>query len=329
MKIGLRFSYVMANSLVVSVVLLYVYIFAGYLLGRILGRHKTTFQTKFTHILIHGITPIQIFLIFTTSSYPLDFWFIFQIIFMATATYVVLTLGSAWFFRSRGYPPEKVGAGFMLAGFPNAIYYALPIILSAFGEDYALIPVLWASTTLVIKSTLIPIQADKILNQTPTDAKTRFKKILLFPPFLGILISVIFLSLNVPVPLDLFVAIKNPLNKIATIGGAALIGMIIVNLSWPKIKDYFRSLMNVALWRFLGAFLLYLSLAFFLRFSVGSEEIRTILLIIVCGPPAMNNVIYSNFFHFDDEFAAVAVAALTLVGLLLLPLWLILGPLIF
>jgi len=87
----------MADSLGVSVILLYAYIFAGYLLGRILGKHKTTFQTKFTNILINWITPIQIFLIFTTSSFPLDFWFIFQIIFVPAVTYAVLTLGSTWF----------------------------------------------------------------------------------------------------------------------------------------------------------------------------------------------------------------------------------------
>jgi len=181
----------------------------------------------------------------------------------------------------------------------------------------------------VIKSTLLPIQAAKILDQTPTDAKTRIKKILLFPPFIGILISVIFLSLNIPVPLDLFIAIKNPLNSIATICGAALIGMIIVGLKISLVKEYLRPLGGVALWRFLGAFLVYLSFAFFLRFSVGSQEIRTILLIIACGPPAMNNVIYSLYFHFDDTFAAVAVATLTLIGLILLPVWIFLGPLLF
>ncbi|MCK5347680.1 MAG: hypothetical protein KAR20_29935, partial [Candidatus Heimdallarchaeota archaeon] len=227
----LEFSNMMADSLAVNVFLLYAYIFAGYLIGRLLGKHRVALQTKLTNILINWITPFQIFFIFTTSSFPLDFWFIFQIIFVAGTTYAVLTYGSTWFLRSRGYPPEKVGAGFLLAGFPNSIYYALPIILSAFGEEYALIPVLWASTTLVIKSSLIPIQADKILRQTPTDVKTKIKKILFFPPFLGILISVIFLALNIPVPLDLFITIKNPLNSMATICGAALIGMIIVSLN--------------------------------------------------------------------------------------------------
>ncbi|MHA1620470.1 MAG: hypothetical protein ACTSVZ_14430, partial [Promethearchaeota archaeon] len=115
----------------------------------------------------------------------------------------------------------------------------------------------------------------------------------------------------------------------ATVGGAGLIGMIIVNLNWDLIKKYVRPLAEVALWRFLGAFLLYMSMAFFLQFLVGSQEIKTILLIIVCGPPAMNNVIFSLYFHFDDNFAAVAVATLTLFGLLLLPLWLFLGPLLF
>lgn len=319
----------MADSLLVSVILLYVYILAGYLLGRLLGKRRIGFQTKFTNILINWITPVQIFLIFTTSSFPLDFWFIFQIILVAGATYAVLTYGSTWYFRSRGYSPDRVGSGFLLAGFPNSIYYALPIILSAFGEDYALIPVIFASTMLVIKSTLIPNQADKIQRQSPTDLKTKLKKILFFPPFLGILISVIFLGLNIPVPLDLFTAIKNPLNFLATVCGAALIGIIIVSLNWDLIKEYLRPLGGVALWRFLGAFLLYMSIAFFLQFSVGSQEIRSILLIIVCGPPAMNNVIFSLYFHFDDKFAAVAVATLTVVGLMLLPLWLFLGPILF
>jgi predicted permease len=325
----LRFSNVMANSLVVSVILLYAYILGGYLVGLLLGASRNSFQTQFTKIMINWVTPFQIFFIFTTSSFPLDFWFIFQIILVASATYAVLTYGSTWFFRSRGHSPGLIGAGFLLAGFPNAIYYALPIILSAFGEEYALIPVIFASTMLVIKSTLLPNQADKILHQTPTDMKTKLKKILFFPPFLGILISVIFLGLNISVPLDLFIAIKNPLNTMATVGGAGLIGMIIVNLNWDLIKKYVRPLAEVALWRFLGAFLLYMSVAFFLQFSMGSQEIKTILLIIVCGPPAMNNVIFSLYFHFDDNFTAVAVATLTLFGLLLLPLWLFLGPLFF
>ncbi|MHA1720501.1 MAG: hypothetical protein ACTSXK_13340, partial [Promethearchaeota archaeon] len=67
---------------------------------------------------------------------------------------------------------------------------------------------------------------------------------------------------------------------------------------------------------------------YFLKFNDFQTEIRTILLLIIAGPPAMNNVIFSLYFKFDEKLAAVGVATLTLVGLVLMPLLVVIGQLI-
>jgi predicted permease len=67
-------------------------------------------------------------------------------------------------------------------------------------------------------------------------------------------------------------------------------------------------------------------IVYLLKFEIEFQtEIRTILLIIVMGPPAVYSVIFSIYFKLDEKFAAISIATVTLMSLVLLPVLIYFG----
>jgi predicted permease len=315
----------MEPQVFVDLLQIYIYIALGFIVGLFFKNNRDLIQKYSSKFLVYVITPMQIFLILTTTNMVVTFDIILRIVILAFGIYLIESLASTWVYRKKNYAPKQLGAAVFLSIFPNSLYYVLPIILIIFTEDLLIIAVIYVSVTVTIKGSILPYQAFKLGSDRQMTKADLVKQMLLFPPFVSILVSVLIRAVKIPIPLDLFLAIKPIFSQITSITGAMLIGFILSKVSFQKIKIFVKPILWVGLWRFLISFLLFLPAILLLTFPTQQTEIRTILLLITCAPPAINNVVFIIFYDFDEELGATGIAALTLVSLLLIPIYLLFG----
>lgn len=343
--------------------MLFGFVGLGVVLGVVLGDRRDRVRKVGTSILIYAIVPVQTFIILTTNTVTLSFVMVAQIVALEVGSVVLLMGVTLLYWRRRGHErgheiadgrgavsregreeglededgagsdrendDKKLGSYLYLNAFPNAMLYPLPIVLAAFPDALVVVLVLFSAAALVVRGTLGTYVGEKLGGDVESRPLRTLAKLFTFPPFLGILVAVVFLAFQVPVPTDAFLAIKPVFNEISTGLGATIIGIILSTLTHADLAAYKRDVGTVALFRFGFASLFYLSVTYFLRFDAFQAEIRTILFLVVIGPPAIFNVVFSVHFGLEEKFAAVTVASLTLVALGLLPLILWLGPVIF
>jgi len=290
-----------------------------------LGTRKNIFQKAIVKILINFITPLQVFIIILVSQFEFSVSLLIQIIsFATTAHYIQFFVGLKYLTRNSQNNTKNyrlIGSQVLHVSFPNSLYFITPIILLLFPEELLIIPIIYASVTTTIKAVFLPLQIQNLSSRTEkTNFLQSLKKILLFPPFVGIIFGLIFRVIPFLQASNLLISIKTPISQVTSAVSAILIGISLVGISKSKIKEYHKALYQTAIIRFGLGFIIFLCFGFFFRFSSYQTEIITILLLIICAPPAQNNVIYSIYFQFDEKFSALAVVILTIFGLAILPL---------
>jgi hypothetical protein len=209
------------------------------------------------------------------------------------------------------------------------MFYTIPIVLSVFTDALTIIVVLFASTMLILRGSVGTYFCQKLGADIKMDLKKTLYSLFTFPPFLAILIGAFILLVKIPIPLEIFLIIKTPVNTIASASGAILIGMIMGGINKVEIKNYWTDIKWVLLWRFGIALIYTFTVIYLIQFPTYQTEIRTIILIILLGPPAVFNVVFSVYFKLEPKFAAIAVATVTLIALAFLPVFLIVGMIIF
>jgi len=313
-------------TLFFNLALMYIYIIAGFITGKIFKSRHKKIRNIGADVLIKFISPVQIFIVLTTTTFTLSFLFIIQIILLAVGLYTLMTITTFLYFRGKELPPKKKGSYLLLNSFPNVLFFTIPIILSVFSEELLIVSVIFASTLLVLRGSISTFLCEKYGSDKSMSVKDMLVKLFTFPPFIAIIAGSIVLAFQIPIPIDAFLLVKPPINSIASAMGSILIGMILADIIKEEIKEYWKDIMNVTFWRFGISFLFFMSIVYFLQFDPEYQtEIRTILMIIVLGPPAVFNVIFSVYFNLEEKFAAITVATVTLLSLILLPFLIIFG----
>ncbi len=315
----------MSFSVITNLLGVYIYIGIGFLLGMLLKSHRVPIQKITTQFLINIITPIQIFLIMGTTQFSLTGSFIIRVMGLALSTYIIQSFIVTSFFRWKKYDTPQLGSVLLTSIYPNVIYYVLPIILANFHEDLVILPVLYVVVTVSAKSIFLPLQAHRLGTNSKMDMKKLVKQSILFPPFIGLVIAGIFMGFHLPLPVSFLIAIKSPINTLSSIIAAILLGFILAGVNFSEFRKMHKPILYVALWRFLLSFLIFMSSLFYLKFPESQSDIRTILLIISCAPPAVNNIVFAVFFDFDEKLTASTIATLTFFSLAILPLLLVVG----
>ena len=310
----------MADTLFINIFQLYFYIAIGFLIGFFFRNYREKISKYCTWFLINIATPVVIFLTLTTTNYNIDFWLIFQIVIVEVLS-VLVAMGTTYYYLlKKGEDKRKIGSFLFINGFPNALIYTMPIVFAFFSEELVIIPVIFSSAALFVRGTLGMYVGEKLGADVQVSWKTTIKHLVTFPPLLGIIIGSLVLAFAIPMPVQLFSDIKTYMNPFYSNLGSILIGIILSKLTKTDFKSYWKDIKLVALWRFAIMFLFFLSIAYLLQFPTDQTDIRTILLIDVIGPPAVINVAFALYFKLDDKFAAVSVAAVTLLALGILPL---------
>jgi predicted permease len=316
----------MDYSIFVKLLQMYCYIFVGFLIGLALKERKDKVRTIGAQILIKLIAPFQIFIVLTTTTFTLSFSFIIQIILVSLGLYVFTTLTTQYFLKKKEIEPKKMGTFQLLNAYPNVMFFTMPIILSIFSEELIIVSVIVASTLNVLRGSITTYLCEKYGSDNKMNLKETFIKLITFPPFIGILAGSLVLALQIPMPTTELLLIKSPINTLASATGSILIGIILSSIVKQEVKKYWSDIRIVAFWRFVMSFSFFIAIVYLLKFEIEFQtEIRTILLIIVMGPPAVYSVIFSIYFKLDEKFAAISIATVTLMSLVLLPVLIYFG----
>jgi hypothetical protein len=297
----------------------------GLIFGKIIRTYREKTRIIFTEILIKIISPLQIFFVLVTTTFNLSFAFIIQIILVAVGMYFFMAGTTFLFFNHRGIERKKLGSLMLLNPFPNVMFYTIPIVIAIFSDALTVVSVVFASTMLIIRGSIATYISERFGADVKLDFKGTIIKLFTFPPFIAIIAASIALPFRQQFPMDFFIDIKNPINEIASAAGAILIGLILASIVQQEAKEYWHDIKMVAFWRFGLASLYAFMVLYLLRFQEFQTEIRTILLIIMTGPPAVFNALFSAYFKLDEKFSAISVATVTLIGLLILPIYIFLG----
>lgn len=320
---------ILLSEILLNVVKLYLFIFIGFIVGKLLSSRKDKINSIITSLLINVMTPIVIFLTLTTSDYSIGFIFVFQIVSLEALGILFAIITTYFYLRKKKVDNKKIGAYLFINGFPNILIYGIPVVLGFFNSKLIIIPVLLASASLVTRGTLGMYMGEKLGGNVTLSLKQTLKKLITFPPLLGIVAGGVVLGFHLTMPVMVFTSIKNVIEPIYSGTGGIIIGIILTKMVRSDIKRYISDIKIVILWRFVIMFGFFMIFVFILRFQTDQTSIRTILLIAVIGPPAVINVAFTQYFNLDEKFAAISVATVTLLALILLPLLILFGTTFF
>ncbi|GAB4311353.1 MAG: hypothetical protein Kow0069_11720 [Promethearchaeota archaeon] len=315
----------MVSQLASNLLQLYVFILVGFVAGRALSGHGEAVSRAFSVVQIYAVVPLQMFLIINTSTFPVDAGFIAQVVALEVGSVVLLMGTTRAHLSGRVDDKKRVGTYLLLNSFPNAMLYPLPIVLAFFGDQYLIVLALFSASALVLRGTLGTWVCEKLGADVHLSLKQTAWRLVTFPPVVGLLVGASVKASGVHLPVDALSTVKAPLNAVSTVGGAALIGLILSSVSIGEVREFWSHVRRVAAWRFGLALAYAATLLPFTRFSVGQTETRTILLLVLVGPPAVFNVTFSVYFDLDAKLAAVSVAALTVVALGVMPVVILAG----
>ncbi|MHA1338760.1 MAG: AEC family transporter [Promethearchaeota archaeon] len=313
----------MISPLLENILKLYGFIILGFLIGVIFSSKQKEIAKIGSSIVVNIFTPIILFLTIVGTQFFLDFISIVKIICLELISVFFAWSTTYLFLKNRVESRKKLGSYFFLNGFPNVMIYGAPIVLAFFEEKLLIILVIFSSSALFLRATIGMYIGEKMGANLTLSLKDSIKKLLLFPPLLGIVAGII--GMNFDWNKNLLLNIKSFLNPFYSSIGAILIGFILASLKRGDFRKYLKDIGIVALWRFGFSFLIYLLCIFFLQFMEFQTEIRTLLLVIIIGPPAVMNVTFAVYFDLDEKFAAISVATVTLIALMILPLIILFG----
>lgn len=331
----------MAGTLLDGLIELYVAMLAGLLAGKILARRslRQPGERVLGRVVLLVLTPVLVFTSLVNADIALDPVLVISIVIVQQVTSLSM-MGLAYVgLKGKRIPDPKLGGFLLVAGFPNATIFPLPIVIAAFGPAYVAIIVLFSASELVLRGTLGTFLAMKLGappvvtgEATPSrgfSARASLKSFLLFPPTIAIILAAIWIPLGLPVPREALDLVKGPLSKIVSWLGAAMIGMVLSGLDKSMFSTFKTDIPGSMVLRFVLPCVVYLPLAFLLPFEMDPVIVKTILLLEVMGPPAVMNAIYAVTFHLDKVFVSSMVAVLTLAMAVLAPVIVLAGPLVF
>jgi predicted permease len=238
--------------------------------------------------------------------------------------------------RFNSIPSPTLGSIFLAVSFPNSIFLPFPLILMLIGPQGLLSATLFAVTIIVVQNSLgsyIGIyygSSDSSSHQF--HLRTIFKKILVFPPALSMIIGFLLKIHFQPTSFENFVSflplslpdisfLINVVSWLSLILALLLVGLTF-NISVKSLNN--RFLISTSVFRlifspFVGILFLFLIYQFIFPLEVFNIEIILPLLIQAFSGPAIINIAFSKEFSLDVPSQSVYITFITLFSLILLP----------
>lgn len=301
--------------------------------------YKPEYGKFITNIIIWVFFPISIISSFADiESFSGEVFFL--VVIVAIFVHGISYLSSRLILRKR--PLGETGPLVLCTTFPNAFLFPFPIIMALeipSGLVYASIFVFMAMIFRNTFGVLLGIWHKPVNNNASNSENiltVNYKKLVIdlfkFPPFLAVLAGFLIHSLLGPQAISFtnypeIQPILEIIKSISLYGSLLLIGMAFQAPSQLHPRKFFsEDIFQVASSRFVIVPLFTIILLFLLP---TTPFVAIPLLIQSMAPPAVSNVIYGKFFHFDESEVSFLITSLTLYALLLLPLELFILQILF
>lgn len=139
------------------------------------------------------------------------------------------------------------------------------------------------------------------------------------PPFIGFLIGIIVVLIDLKIPKFLFDSFKL-IGNLTTPLSLFYVGIIMYHMGFEKFK-----LDNDAILTFLGRFLITPALVIILEFFIPIPKLMRDVFIIMSAMPVMvNSSIVARMYGGDYEFAVSMITYTTLFSVMIMPLYMVL-----
>ncbi|MHA1791988.1 MAG: AEC family transporter [Promethearchaeota archaeon] len=321
----------MAHDLLSGLMEIYLFISIGAVIGYLLKKRREKVLQILTKVTIYIFTPILIFISLVTTEMVITFELILSIVSVQLiSACTMMAIAFLLCKKSGNMDNKKLGGYLLIAAFPNATVFPLPIVLSVFGEEWLIIIFIYSSSALILRGTLGTYTSIKYGSvEGSVSLKETVIKFITFPPTLAIIVALLLLSLNVDMKFDFFLVIKPGLSTSTSWIGSGIIGMILAGLERKQVHEFKRDIPYSFLLRFAFPFALFLLMSPLISNDTNNMIFRTILLLEVTGPPAIFNAIFAVNFNLDRYFVATSVVIITFLMIFLAPVILLIGAALF
>jgi len=320
------------NGLYIKLIIFYLLIVFGFFIGKIFHSYHNYIRKFLSLLLLYFCTPLIIFFSFFVSNILLNPPTIFLIILsqfvLFSLSQIIVYFG---FLKNRVSKENKrIGSLLALVAYPNAILFPLPIVISLFNTEYTSVLVIFSIAAILTRNTIYTYQCIIFGDNKNLDLKERLKEILTFPPFLSLLISLFLFVIAPPLNQTILVNLNDFISGLVSIFGPILIGVLLVNVNFQKIRKFKNDFIIVLFFRVVFSLGLFMILSHFLIFPLETRKnILIIILLVYTSPPAVTNTTYAENFKLDKDFTAFSVFAITILAIFYVPLILLLGFFIF
>lgn len=193
----------------------------------------------------------------------------------------------------------------------NYGFLVIPLIMALFEEQGGDIYIPICS---VIDTTIVWTLGFTLFTKGVQNKENPWKKILLNPIFLSIIIGLFFTSFHIPVP-DMIMSTIDSVGNTCYSWGLIYLGCTLGFMKLNKIFKY-RSVLVLAATK-----LLILPLIVYLITSQFLGQIESMILMLICAAPSMTtSTMIAEQYDLDREFASTTVVATTLLCMLTIPL---------
>ncbi len=235
---------------------------------------------------------------------------------------IMLLLLSFVLIRLLAVPKNHHGAFTASVSFSNTIYIGLPVNLALFGPTalpYVLI-YYFANTSLFWSVGNYLLASDGDMEDKPSLLSLSSLKKIISPPMYGFLAGLVLLALDLKLPTVIA-------NSAKTLGGIVTplvlisIGVTLSELDFRKIRFNWELFFIL----FSRAVLSPLSIILLTWFMPMPELMRKVFIIQASLPVMSSVAIMASYYRADVEYATVSVSASTLLALVTIPFYMVLG----
>ena len=272
------------------------------------------FTKVISKLLINVLVPVVIFS--STMQFSITLIDVRIILFSCSIFFFSSVLAYV-FLRILRLKGDAVGPFVLNSVNANQLYLPLPIIFALYGS----VGLAYSTLFLFIFNVATTFYFIPLYSYYSSERRkkgTFLLRFLLFPPFIASVLGLISLSLSYTFPQQ----VVQPASYIGQLTTYLALLFVGLNIKLERGNWLSRPVLGVSAIR-----LLILPLLIFgLLKSLGLIEIWGSILIIHAGmPPAVNNIIFTDYYGLDKKLTATIVAETTLFTLLTLPLLIFLG----
>ncbi|MHA1576311.1 MAG: AEC family transporter [Candidatus Thorarchaeota archaeon] len=289
--------------------LFYVFIALGFLVARYYNKQKQL-NKYVTFVLINILLPILI--IDTVMTAPSDILIELPMIVAFTILMHVLGFGLMYLrLQKSGIEKKTKGSMLLTTTFPNGIFLPVPLILLFIGESGIAVVAIFSVTQMILLA-IVGTMIGSAYSDDEIGHKSMLRKVLLFPPFLAVVLGLILSVIGFSVPIELDLAISY--NGVA----ATYLALFVVGLGlgtkvvYDKLRLAIESIS-------IRQLIVPVVVGVLLLFAGLSDITSRVILLEAMMPAAVITAIFAGSFKLDSETASTIVTIGTLCLLPIVP----------